>query len=171
MNNHNKTEFKSHEGDGPIDHISVNNNKNDHFEKYLDLPTIEEDRRNRRELDQRFGGVGNESVANRKKAKKGPLHKLLIATGVALAASGLILAGKVDKDFLDESKRLEEQNKKNVVDDNILYGEDISRLITPSGKVFTVRTDGRSREEIEGILNKMANKTTKRKFGNDTIGE
>ena len=176
MNNHNRTEFKSHEGNGPIDHISVNNNKNDRFEKYLDLETIEKEINDQRERDQRFGEMSNEIVANKEKAKRGPLKKIAGEILLVLAAAGIVFgAGALEKKTVEEEIAATEEAK-NKESAGAVMEFDISggtgRLETPSGKVYTIdNTDGMSEEQIKEKLVEMRDDDMKKAEERAAFGE
>ena len=101
MNNHERTTQFTVNNDGPISHIGV-----DSSQKYLDREMIKEDVEFRRELNRKFGEVGNEDVKNREKAKRGPLRKVairvLIGIGALVAFGGVLYATGDNPDDLEK---------------------------------------------------------------------
>ena len=174
MNNHNRPVINNHESaDGP-DYISVDSSDVDKRQQYLDMETIEKDMETNRELNLKFGEVSNDDVANREKAKSGPLKKIVAGTILALIAAGFIIAGKVEKDSLEAQKKAEEAMEDNDAFEEAMrfdIGSDVSTYVAPDGMTYTAKTNGRSPEEMKKVLEQMRFNDIERSMGGETTGE
>ncbi len=174
MNNHNRPVANNHESaDGP-DYISVDSSNVDKRQRYLDMETIEKDMNTNRELNLKFGEISNDDVANREKAKKGPLRKIATGALLALIAAGIIIAGKVERDSLMAQKEAEEAMEDNDATEEAMrfdIGSDVSTYVAPDGTTYTAETNGRSPEEMKKVLEQMRFNDIERALGSETTGE
>lgn len=156
MTNPNRSRFTSHESDGPIKHISINNSDINYDQELLDLEAIEKDIKDHRERNQELGKMSNEVIANKNKAKHGPLKAIVKGVVATLVTIGVIAGiGSLEKISLEQQKKAEEEMRnKNLAGSPMHFniGSDSSTLIGSNGKVYTVENNGRSEEEVKNVL-------------------